>query len=607
MAQVIDFNIAANPSGLNMRTELNGIIEAILTQNSGTDEPLNQFSGMEWVDKSDVNFYYIKKRNLTNDGWDITYIYDVVNNKLNPFGDIAYTIETVNDFINIPLEYKTAIVKDINRGGTFIWSATGTANGGTVFAGVSGYWNRQYSGAVNVKWFGANGDTILSGNAVVSGNDDTSAFINAFLASLNVYIPIGNYRITNTIVIPIKGTLTGQDKDYSCIIADPLTDIDCLVVGWYSTLDNFKMKSTYLGDAIGAGSKGLIRLQNTTYSEIPTVNGIDLKLHGGLSYKNTLKNLVLERGQNYNIYGVNVGYTNIENVRSVLARNESGSLHITGTNDGTAIIGSTTVNIKGGEYTASYKGNGITFNESYTCHIDESIVEGNYSRGLLFTNTSNMFMDNIYVENNFALGSTIGDGDIVVTGSTRVSIKNSFIYSNNSNASLSSSGCSKCSLSNTEYTNGLVPWVLNVNRKEWTIARQDNGIYDYGEYTLTQANGTFENIGYWVKYADGTAIFTKRITLAARNIATAQGNIFIQGTSEVDTDYPTNLFRINADLSHEFCASILSMYGSGGNAIWAVSNGASTLNNALRYRLASNVTLSGINIPLHITMTGRWR
>lgn len=69
--------------------------------------------------------------------------------------DDAFVVETVEELSAIIEGYKVAIVKDLNRGGTFIWSATGTANGGTVFAGVSGYWNRQYSGAVNVKWFGA--------------------------------------------------------------------------------------------------------------------------------------------------------------------------------------------------------------------------------------------------------------------------------------------------------------------------------------------------------------------------------------------------------------------------------------------------------------------
>ena len=46
----------------------------------------------------------------------------------------------------------TAIVKDNNRGGVFIYDATqsGVNNGGTIFDG----WVRQYEGAVNVKWFG---------------------------------------------------------------------------------------------------------------------------------------------------------------------------------------------------------------------------------------------------------------------------------------------------------------------------------------------------------------------------------------------------------------------------------------------------------------------
>lgn len=82
----------------------------------------------------------------------------------------AYTIETVDDFGSVPSGYTTVIVKDSNRGGTFTWSSTGTANGGTVFAGLTGYWNRQYSGAVNVKWFGAVGDGIV---------DDTFAIQNA--------------------------------------------------------------------------------------------------------------------------------------------------------------------------------------------------------------------------------------------------------------------------------------------------------------------------------------------------------------------------------------------------------------------------------------------
>jgi|APSaa5957512535_1039671.scaffolds.fasta_scaffold11882_2 hypothetical protein len=85
-------------------------------------------------------------------------------------------------------------------GGTFYWSAASTAtdNGGTIIqaTGVTtGRWIRVYSGAVNVKWFGATGDgttddntaiqaclTAVSGN-IVFGEGDT------FITTLLLVVP----------------------------------------------------------------------------------------------------------------------------------------------------------------------------------------------------------------------------------------------------------------------------------------------------------------------------------------------------------------------------------------------------------------------------------
>jgi len=65
---------------------------------------------------------------------------------------INYSVNTVDDLTSlIGEDGDTVVVSDIDRGGTFIYDSTKTAenNGGTVFNG----WVRQYGGAVNVKWF----------------------------------------------------------------------------------------------------------------------------------------------------------------------------------------------------------------------------------------------------------------------------------------------------------------------------------------------------------------------------------------------------------------------------------------------------------------------
>ncbi len=102
----------------------------------------------------------------------------------------AYTVDTVDDFGTIPSGIDTVIVKDLNRGGTFIYDATQSAvnNGGTIFDG----WVRQFSGAVNVKWFGAKGDGIT---------DDTDAIQKVVSLSKGIIYVKGTYNISNTITI----------------------------------------------------------------------------------------------------------------------------------------------------------------------------------------------------------------------------------------------------------------------------------------------------------------------------------------------------------------------------------------------------------------------
>ena len=89
-----------------------------------------------------------------------------------------------------------ATTKNDGGGGQWYWDGTDTSadNLGTVIkeaTTTTGRWKRQYSGVVNVKWFGASGDGV---------SDDTANLNNAFQSG-SVFIPEGTYSVNSPLTV----------------------------------------------------------------------------------------------------------------------------------------------------------------------------------------------------------------------------------------------------------------------------------------------------------------------------------------------------------------------------------------------------------------------
>ena len=115
----------------------------------------------------DINKYTTAIVKDINNGGTFIYITSnlAINNGITIFNgwtrqaEIPAIVETIDDLSTVDItKYSVVIVKDIDRGGTFIYDNSKALenNGGTVFNG----WVRQYDGAVNVKWFGAKDDGV---------------------------------------------------------------------------------------------------------------------------------------------------------------------------------------------------------------------------------------------------------------------------------------------------------------------------------------------------------------------------------------------------------------------------------------------------------------
>ena len=192
---------------------------------------------------------------------------------------IVVAVETINDFPANAETGDTVIVKDNNRGGTFIYDATKSAvnNGGTVFNG----WARQYDGAVNVKWFGAKGDGLTNDltsvqNALyyIRSTQDISSSWYSDKVDSRLLFPVGTYLINGTLLTIGNITFCGDGAN---IISDndentPVFETAYISAGVWTSNASLPV-NTLLNDAVTN-----LKFENLTFSGISYI----FKLRGAI-------------------------------------------------------------------------------------------------------------------------------------------------------------------------------------------------------------------------------------------------------------------------------------------------------------------------------------
>jgi hypothetical protein len=165
---------------------------------------------------------------------------------------LCVVVETIDELSSdLQSTSNTVVVKDIKRGGIFIYVPTKSDinDGGVVING----WVRQYNGPLNVQWFGAVGDGVA---------DDTQAIQTAIFKTngwngarydddhmndnpRTVYIPEGKYRITDSLQITQMVYLIGDGYNAG---SSKGTEIICDFTNFSPPTNNYS--NTYEGHPV---------------------------------------------------------------------------------------------------------------------------------------------------------------------------------------------------------------------------------------------------------------------------------------------------------------------------------------------------------------------
>ena len=175
---------------------------------------------------------------------------------------IDYTVDTVDNLVAAGATVgEVCVVTEEGRGGTFKYLGTGVNDDGTIFNG----WHRQYEGAVNVKWFGAKADYLLSDGSVnPTPTDDSVAIQKVLDLKLDIDFQSLHYYSTSDLLYYSKAEYTNLNLYSTASI--PLCSEN------YANNTNpsgrSNLKNVYV-KCLGTGQKGIIH--RDYYSELENI------------------------------------------------------------------------------------------------------------------------------------------------------------------------------------------------------------------------------------------------------------------------------------------------------------------------------------------------
>lgn len=307
-------------------------------------------------------------------------------------------------------------------GGSFYWdsSSTETDNGGTIIqaSGVTaGRWKRSYSGAVNVKWFGAVGDGVTDDTAAIQAAIDFCNFNTAGkgfkLAATN-----GKYRITAQLNLTGNNSFLEFDGTGSTFLIDGTMDYGLDIAAIQNVVLHNILFSYVSGTQIAA-----IRVQGT---------------------RHVIQNLNIFGTFAIGLYCDTLRESHITNLRSdldvsgltgtVIKCDACVNNTITSSMFGYADIGIhfTTVGSNEGNLVSDnilvYCNYGIKGDKCTLNNIDNNVIDFITTNGIFITNGSNNVISNNWIAAVATASAFIGIG--CSTGNAGLTVTNNFLVGN---------------------------------------------------------------------------------------------------------------------------------------------------------------------------------